>query len=450
MPPPSRISQIITAHRPALAPYEELYKHLHQTPELSFQERDTAAEMRKQLASIFARHPHLATSIHPDIGGTHGLAATIRNPPSSSSTSSSSDSPPPSPIVLLRADMDGLPVKEATGLPYASTKTMEALGGDVKPVMHACGHDMHMASLLAAVELLCVAKDEWQGTVVVCFQPAEELGKGALAMVEGGLYDVVPVPDVVVGGHVLFQKAGTIGTRRGLVASAADSYNLTIHGRGGHASQPHLTIDPIVTAAHTITRLQTIASREVDPQEAAVVSVGYVRAGDAVNIIPASASLGVDVRTFSPGSRARVLAAVRRIVDAESAAAGGGDGTVSAPELVETRTFPFLVNDEGATARVEEAFEGVFGEGYDREAPRLGGSEDCGVLATSVGRPGVFFTWGGTDPELWDRLEREGGEDGVRMGVPINHSPFFAPVIGALRFGVDGYAGGALAFLVKE
>ncbi|GME27566.1 Peptidase M20 [Neofusicoccum parvum] len=410
----SKISKIIGTHRPDLAPYEALYKHLHATPELSFQERETAATMRNRLTALFASFPALAAEIHTDIG-SHGLAAVVRNGGG--------------PTVLLRADMDGLPVAEQTGLPYASTRTMTALDGAEKPTMHACGHDMHMSALLAAAELLCRASAEWRGTVVLCFQPAEELGKGAQAMVEGGLYDRVPVPDVVVGGHVMFQKAGTIGTRRGLMASAADSYNLTIHGRSGHASQPHRTCDPIVTAAHTITRLQTIAAREVDPQDAAVVSVGYIHAGDAVNIIPAAAQLGLDVRTFSQASRRRVLDAVRRIVDAESAAAGAP----RLPELLETRTFPFLVNDVAATLKVEDVFTAHFGADYNPDVPRLGGSEDCGILATAVGKPSVFFTYGGTDPALWERLEKEGGEEAVRAGVPINHSAFFAPVLGALR-----------------
>lgn len=221
--------------------------------------------------------------------------------------------------------------------------------------------------------------------------------------------------------------------------------SLTIHGRSGHASQPHRTCDPILTAAHTITRLQTIAAREVDPQDATVVSVGYIHAGDAVNIIPSTAELGLDVRTFSQATRLRVLESVRRIIDAESSASGAP----TPPVLKETRTFPFLVNDEVATAKVEEVFAAHFGEAYDPEVPRLGGSEDCGILATSVGRPSVFFTYGGTDPEVWDKAEREGGEERIREVVPINHSGYFAPVLGALRFGVDGYVGGALAFLVK-
>lgn len=427
----SKISKIITTHRPDLGPYEQLYRHLHAHPELSFQEQETAATMKTQLEAIFARFPDIKTSIHTDIG-SHGLAAVLRN---------GADSP----VVLLRADMDGLPVEELTGLPYASTKRMLAHDGKEKPTMHACGHDMHMSALLAAAETLCAARAEWAGTIVLCFQPAEELGKGAMAMVEGGLYDRVPVPDVVVGGHVMFQKAGTVGTRRGLMASAADSYNLTIHGRSGHASQPHRTCDPILTAAHTITRLQTIAAREVDPQDATVVSVGYIHAGDAVNIIPSTAELGLDVRTFSQATRLRVLESVRRIIDAESSASGAP----TPPVLKETRTFPFLVNDEVATAKVEEVFAAHFGEAYDPEVPRLGGSEDCGILATSVGKPSVFFTYGGTDPEVWDKAEREGGEERIREVVPINHSGYFAPVLGALRFGVDGYVGGALAFLVK-
>lgn len=184
----------------------------------------------------------------------------------------------------------------------------------------------------------------------------------------------------------------------------------------------------------------------MDPQDSAVVSVGYVHAGDAVNIIPATANLGLDVRSFTQQTRARVLEAVRRIVDAESAAAGAP----SPPDLRETRTFPFLVNEVAATEAVERVFKAHFEGQYDAEVERMGMSEDCGVLAQAVGRPSVFFVYGGTEPELWERLEREGGEERVREGVPTNHSVFFAPAMAALKVGIDGYAGGALAFLTKE
>lgn len=194
----SKISEIINTHRPSLAGYEDLYRHLHANPELSFQERETAATMKAQLTTLLAAFPSIEFSIHTDIG-SHGLAAVLRNNANAAT-----------PTVLLRADMDALPVAERTGLPFASTRRVTALDGAEKPAMHACGHDVHMTALLAAAELLCRARAEWAGTLVLCFQPAEELGKGALAMVEGGLYERVPVPDVVVGGHVTFHKAGEI------------------------------------------------------------------------------------------------------------------------------------------------------------------------------------------------------------------------------------------------
>ncbi|KAF9639903.1 Peptidase M20 [Lasiodiplodia theobromae] len=365
----SEISETINTYRPDLTTYEEFYKHLHRNPELSFQERETAATISARLTSLLDAFPSIKTSIHTEIG-SYGLAAVLHN----------QDSHGSSPTVLLRADMDALPVEEQTRLEYASNKP-----------------------LIAAAELLLKARERWRGTVVLCFQPAEELGKGAQAMIDGGLYEKVPIPDVLIGGHVMSRKAGTIGTRRGLLASAADSYTLKIHGRSGHASQPHRTCDPIVTAAHTIVRLQSIAAREVDPEEGAVVSVGYIHAGNAVNVIPDTAHVGIDVRTFSPDTRAHVLGALRRIVNAESAAAGAPP-----PELVEERAYPFLVNDEMATRKVEDVFSAHFGDAYDAHAKGLGGSEDFGVLATAVGRPSVYFMYGATDQRLWERLENEG------------------------------------------
>ncbi|KAF2090169.1 metal-dependent amidase/aminoacylase/carboxypeptidase [Saccharata proteae CBS 121410] len=422
----SKISQLIQAYRPDLAAYEALYKHLHQNPELSFQEKDTAAEIKQRLEKL----PEY--KVHTDIGG-HGLAAVLENGAGKT--------------ILLRADIDGLPVEEKTGLPYASKKKMINTEGVEKPTMHACGHDMHITSLLAAAELLVKAKEEWSGTLLLVFQPAEEMGKGAQAMVDDGLYKKVPIPDIAVGGHVMPYRSGVIGTRRGLMASSADSYNLTLYGRSGHASQPHVTIDPVVMAANTIQRLQTIVSREVDPLDSACVSVAYVRAGDAVNIIPERADLGLDVRAYKPATRARVLDSVTRIVNAESAASG----SPRAPRLTETRSFPFLVNDDAATAAIEDSFEAHFGAGpraYTADMPRLGGSEDCGILATAVDRPIVFFTYGGVDPEVWDKAEEE---EKLGERIPINHSAYFAPVIRpTLRVAVDGYAAAALTWLVKK
>lgn len=234
------ISDLANKHRPDLDKYTTLYKHFHANPELSNQEKETAARIASELRSI---SPDF--DIRINIGG-HGLAAILTN--GSGST------------VLLRADFDALPVQERTGLPYASTKRMVDADGVEKPVMHACGHDMHISCMLGAAEALVSARESWSGTLVLAFQPAEERGTGAQAMVDDGLYDpkrhAVPVPDIVLGAHVMPHRAGVIGTRKGLIMSAADSMRITLHGRGGHASMPHRLVDPVVMAASTVMRLQ--------------------------------------------------------------------------------------------------------------------------------------------------------------------------------------------------
>ncbi|KAF1980929.1 metal-dependent amidase/aminoacylase/carboxypeptidase [Aulographum hederae CBS 113979] len=421
-----KISKTVEVNRPPLASYEELYKHFHSHPELSFREKETAARIKQELKKL----PEYA--IHSDIGG-HGLAAVFHNGTGTT--------------VLLRADIDGLPVEEKTGLPYASKARMKDSDGEEKPTMHACGHDMHITSLLTAAELMVKAKEEWSGTLILCFQPAEEKGGGATAMVEGGLYDKVPIPDIVLGGHVMPHRAGTIGTRRGLMACAADSFHCTLHGRGGHASQPHRTCDPVVMAASIITRLQTIVSREVDSADSAVVTVGAVKAGDAENIIPDRADLKINVRTIDPDTRESLLKSLERIIRAECEASNAP----APPELTSTTSFPFTVNDAQVTEKLESTFSHHFRDGphsYDSDVPRLAGSEDFGILATAIGKPSCFFTYGGVDSETWDKAEKK---KKILENIPVNHSPLFAPVIQpTLRVAVDGYAVGALTWLLKD
>lgn len=295
------ISDIVSSHRPDLDKnYVPLYKHFHANPELSHQEKETAAKIADHLSQTC---PDI--NLHTNIGG-HGLAGVLTNGSG--------------PTVLLRADIDGLPVLEKTGLEWASTKRMVDLEGVEKPTMHACGHDIHITSLLAAASLLYNSRDTWSGTLIFCFQPAEEKGQGAQAMVDDGLYDKVPIPDVVLGGHVMPQRAGTLGTKRGLMASSADSLKVTLHGKGGHASQPHRLVDPVVMAASTVMRLQTIVSREVDPADTAVVTCACIIAGDAENVVADDAILKLDLRAVNAETRSKVLSSVKRIVNAESMA----------------------------------------------------------------------------------------------------------------------------------
>jgi amidohydrolase len=380
------ISKIIAEYRPSIAPYEALYRELHGNPELSLHEEATAALVANHLRSL------KGLEVRTNIGG-HGVVGILRNGDGKT--------------VLLRADMDALPLREQTGLNYASTKRMvDATDNAEKPVMHACGHDVHMTSLLAAGELLNSCRDFWSGTVALLFQPNEERGAGAQAMVDDGLYDeerhAIPKPDVVLGSHVMPMRAGKINTRKGIFGSAADSYSVTLFGRGGHGSRPHTTIDPVVLASSTVMKLQTIVSRETNPQEAVVVTVGSLQAGTVENVISEEAKLLINTRTFTADSRTRVRAAIERIVNAECQAAG----STRPPLIEETSSFPLLYNDEIVTEIVSQAMKDYFGNDFSPDGPVSMGSEDFGNLAIST--PSCFWNYGGIDPQKWDDVEKRG------------------------------------------
>jgi amidohydrolase len=398
-------------------------KHFHLNPELSFQEKETAAHIVRELEKLNAY------TIHPHIGG-HGIAALLKNGPGRT--------------VLLRADIDALPVEEKTGVDYASTKRMVDDDGVEKPTMHACGHDVHITALLMAAEILASekVKASWSGTLILVWQPAEERGGGAKAMVEDGLYTQVPEPDIVIGAHVMPAREGVIGTKRGLMASSADSFKLHIEGRQAHASMPHISIDPIVQAASTIMRLQTIVAREVEPSDFAVVTVSAIHAGDAENIIPQSADLKLNVRAGVSETRQQVLDSVRRIVESEAKASNA----LTLPTLTPTTQFPLLFNDDAVTATLEKTFAAHFGDVYTPTIPRVPASEDFGILATSIGKPSCFFLYGSVDGAYYDRMEKEG----KLKEIPVNHSPFFLPMLGSVRTGCEGYGVAALTFLGKE
>jgi amidohydrolase len=414
-------SEIVKKIRPNLGPYEELYKDFHRHPELSKQEERTAKIVADRLGGLEG------IEVHRGIGG-HGVVGILRN--GSGKT------------VWLRADMDALPVLEDTGLEYSSRVRMRDVDDGVeKPVMHACGHDMHTACLLAAAEALTRARDAWHGTVVFVFQPNEEHGAGAQAMVDAGLYDVAPRPDAVLGQHLMPYRTGMVGSRRGFMASAADNFDITVYGRGGHASQPHLTIDPVVLAAHIAVRLQGIVSREAPPGEQTVLTIGSIQAGQTANIIPDRATLIVNIRTTTVATRTKVLAALKRIVRAECAASD----SPQEPDFKHNASLPLTINDDAVTARVEEPFRAHFGERYLSASPPLGGSEDFANLATAHGIPYCYWIFGGTDPQKWDEAEKNGT---LARDIPINHSPFFAPVLQpTMTIGVDALILAALAFL---
>ncbi|MFJ3612109.1 MULTISPECIES: amidohydrolase [Streptomyces] len=422
-PSPTRLLAGLPDRLPGLrAVYEDLHAH----PELSFQEFRTAGVVAGLLRGQ-------GWQVTEGVGGT-GVVGVLANGAG--------------PVVLLRADMDGLPVRELTGLPYASRATaVDAEGHDV-PVMHACGHDMHVTCLLGATAQLAAARGEWRGTAVAVFQPAEEVG-GAPAMIEDGFLDRFPRADVCLGQHVAPAPAGFAGTRPGPVMAASDSLRVRLFGRGGHGSTPESTVDPVVMAAAVVMRLQTIVSRETAAAQTAVVTVGSLHAGTKENIIPDTAELRVNIRSTTPAVRDRVLAAVDRIVRAEAAASGAPKD----PEITPLNSFPVTVNDEGATHTVMTALAGALGRERVLTLPRtLTGSEDFGVFGTALGVPSVFWHFGGADPALFRDADPEAlVKDGLPATVPANHSPYFAPVPDpTIGIGVTALLAAAAPWLCPE
>jgi amidohydrolase len=387
---------------------ETLYKNVHSHPELSMQEARTAGLAADRLRAA-------GYEVTSGVGKT-GVVGLLRN----------GDGP----TVMLRADMDALPVEEATGLPYASKVTVTDREGKTVPVSHMCGHDMHVTWLTGASQLLARTRTAWRGTLLVVFQPGEETAEGAQAMIDDGLFKRFAKPDVVLGQHVMVGPAGTVAGRAGAITSAADSLQIRLFGRGAHGSMPQASIDPVIMAAATVMRLQTIVSREVAAAEAAVVTVGALQAGTKENVIPDEAIIKLNVRTFDAGVRERVLAAIERIVNAEAEASGAP----RKPEITTLDHYPLNVNDPDATQRVVAAFRAYFGAENVRETGPAPASEDFGSFGSEWQVPSVFWFVGGTDPSIYAKAK-----EGNRLNeLPVNHSPKFAPVIHpTLRTGVE-------------
>lgn len=396
---PTAVQPVLANLDGLLPELESLYKDIHAHPELSMQETRTAALAAERLRTA-------GYEVTTGIGKT-GVVGLMRN----------GDGP----TVMLRADMDALPVEEATGAPYASKVKATDDEGKSVPVMHACGHDMHVTWLIGATTLLAKARTAWQGTLMAVFQPAEETAQGAQAMIDDGLFQRFPKPDVVLGQHVMVGPAGTVGGRTGAITSAADSLQIRLFGRGAHGSMPQASIDPVVMAAALVLRLQTIVSREISPAEAAVVTVGALQAGTKENVIPDEALIKLNVRTFDPGVRARVLAAIERIVKAEAAASGAP----RAPEITPLDRYPLVTNDLEATRRVVAAFRGHFGEERVRETGPASASEDFGSFGAGWHAPSVFWFVGGTDADDYSKAKAAN-----RLNeIPTNHNPRFLPVM---------------------
>jgi amidohydrolase len=408
-----------------LADLTGIYRDLHAHPELAFAEHRTAG-------IVAARLRDLGYQTTTGVGRT-GVVGVLANGAG--------------PTVLLRADMDALPVLERTGLDYASTVRATGADGKDVPVMHACGHDAHVTCLLGAAAVLVGDTSNWSGTLLLVFQPAEEVGEGAQAMIDDGLFDRFGVPDVVLGQHVAPLPAGLLGVTSGPAFAAADSLRIVLHGQGGHGSRPESAVDPVLMAAATVQRLQGIVSRELPAADVAVVTVGALHAGTAPNVIPDQAELLLSVRSFNQTVRGKVLKAIERIVAAEAAASGAP----AAPEITSLRAFPVVVNDAAACARVSGAFAAGIGPGLVLDPGPVTASEDVGLLATASGAPCAYWLLGSADPALFAGVTSLADAKAIVNTLPSNHSPLFAPVLDpTLGIGIAALSSAARAWLAPS
>jgi len=397
---------------------ESAYKDIHAHPELSMQEHRTS-----NLAADHLRNA--GYQVTAGVGKT-GVVGLLHN----------GDGP----TIMLRADMDALPVKEATGVPYASTLNAIDREGKTVPVMHACGHDMHVTWLMGVATLFARTRDAWRGTLMPVFQPAEETGEGAQAMIDDGLFKTFPKPDVILAQHVMVGPAGLLSSRSGVITSAGDSLQIRMFGRGAHGSMPQASIDPVVMAAATVLRLQTIVSREIAATDSAVVTIGSLQAGTKENVIPDEAVIKLNIRSFDESVRARVLGAIERIVNAEAEASGA----TKKPEITVLDRYALVRNDAQATERIAQAFRTHFPPDRVQETPPTTASEDFGCFGSGWQVPSVFWFVGGTDPEVYlkAKVASKGGE------LPTNHNPRFAPAIHpTLKAGVEAMVVAAQVWL---
>jgi hippurate hydrolase len=380
---------------------EELYKHLHQNPELSLQEEKTAQMMASELKKS-------GFEVIENIGG-YGVAGILRNGSG--------------PTLLIRTDMDALPLEEKTGLPYASkAKGVNAAGNEVN-IMHACGHDIHMTVFVGTARALVQHKNRWKGTLVMIAQPAEENGLGANMMMQDGLYQKIPTPDYAIALHDnAFLPAGTLGFREGPFMASVDMVDLTVFGEGGHGAAPHTTIDPVVLSAQMVLVFQTIVSREINPIDPAVVTVGSIHGGTVHNIIPDEVKLQLTLRSYSKEVRNQSIAALHRICRNIALSAGLPEDRLPVIKIREPTT-PATVNDPVLTQRLVTLFKNNFGSENVVEMPPYMVGEDFSRYGMQEKKVPIFMFWlGAIDPDKVKQAEQSGEQ------LPSLHSPYFAPL----------------------
>ena len=405
-------------------PYlQQLYTHLHSHPELSFHEKETSERMAKELRS-------LGFEVTEQVGG-YGVVGLMRNGRG--------------PTVMIRTDMDALPVEEKTGLPYASSRVHVDEEGRRIPVMHACGHDAHMSVFVGTARRLAALKGEWSGTLMMIAQPAEEKGAGARKMLSDGLFTRFERPDYNLAEHVdATLPAGSVGIVSGYAFANVDSVDIDVFGIGGHGAIPDKAKDPVVLAAQTILALQTIVSRELSPHEAAVVTVGSIHGGTQHNIIPEKVTLQLTVRTYGDAMREKVLEAIKRIVISQARSFGMPEEKL--PEIRIYKAASAVYNDPALSQQLRRRFEQVFGADRVKPLrPTMVGEDFSRYGRVEPRIPSLMFRLGAVDPEVYEAAKRQNAE------LPPLHSPRFAPLPETtITTGVEAMTEAALLLLKKE
>lgn len=417
------LSQIAERVDAEYASLEQIYKHLHANPELSYQEEKTAARIATELQK-------LEFDVTAKVGG-HGLVGVMKNGSG--------------PTLMIRTDLDALPITENTGLDYASTVRATDDSGNEVDVMHACGHDLHMTSFVGTARMLAHFKDRWQGTLVMIGQPAEERGGGARAMLDDGLFTRFPRPDYCIALHTNANlPAGTVGYCKGFALANVDAVDISVFGVGGHGAYPHTTKDPVVLSAQIILTLQTIVSREIKPIEPAVVTVGSIHGGSKHNIIPDRVDLQLTLRSYSDEVREQILAAIERIIKHSARAAGVPEDRLPTMKVQDQFT-PATYNDPGLTERLASAFKTALGEKKVMEVEPVMGGEDFGQYGRQEPKIPICIFWlGSVAPEKFAQSQKEG------KPLPSLHSALFAPEREpSIKTGVTAMTAAALELLAK-
>ena len=411
------VADLAVASRANLSVYEDFYRDVHRNPELPKQESRTASKIGHHLEQ-------LGFTIQRGIGG-HGIVGVFSNGPGQK--------------VLLRSEMDALPIKEQTGLPFASIEVMKDEFDKEQPVMHACGHDLHMAALLAALATLRNCQDAWHGTVIALFQPNEEYTGGAQAMVDDGLYNKIPIPDVVLGQHVVPLKSGLVATRRGVALPSADALDIRIYGDRGPGVNPQNNVEPISIAAKIVSKLEAL-SKDFKSSPAVIIGCRAFHAGEPHGDYVAYADFNIDIKTYDKETRNKVLEAVEQIVQEEVQAVG-----ISRKPRIDARArAPITENTPAVMKAIQKTFKTHFQQNATEMEPDSC-VEDFSILATAKNIPYAYWNIGGVDPDEWVNADEKGK---IETLIPDNHSPFFAPQLhSTLRTGTDALVLAALTFL---